>query len=116
MGRSTAFTGMTLVLVLPIAAFAADTAPALKVTGIQAIHHDGQTFITWNDVLPDTPGAAYLYQVYRAAEPITADNLGKAMRTHKGVLSNSAKCEWMAWKPRLKHDHSGVSCIITPRR
>ena len=109
-----------LVSAAAFAALAAVTGPlcaetaALKVTGIKAIHHDGQTFITWTDAAPGKAGAGFRYEVYRSTEPITAENLAKAERTHKGVLNNSAKCNFAAWKPDLRNDTSGRTCVIVP--
>lgn len=103
-----------LVLPAALAAAAGDSAQALKITGIRAVHHDGQTFITWTDVAPGAAGEAYRYEVYRSAEPITAANLDQATRTHKGILNNSAKCTFAAWKPQLRNDTSGITCVIVP--
>ena len=72
---------------IPAAARAAD----LEVTGIQAVHRDGQTFITWKDMAEGEEGAKYRYSLYRADRPITADNLGQAELCYHGVLNNSAK-------------------------
>lgn len=69
------------------AALAAD----LEVTGIQAVHRHGQTFVTWKDVAEGEAGAKYRYSLYRSPQPITADNLAKAELCYHGVLFNSAR-------------------------
>jgi hypothetical protein len=66
----------------------AQTAPA--VTGINALQHDGQTFITWTDVATGSVGANYRYDLYRStAGPIT--DLSAATLIQKGIYNNSGQ-------------------------
>lgn len=68
----------------------ADT-PVVAVTGVQAVHRHGQTFVTWKDAAEGPAGADYRYSLYRSARPITAENLAAAELCCRGVLFNSAK-------------------------
>jgi hypothetical protein len=66
----------------------AQTAPA--VTAIQAIQHEGQTFITWNDAATGTTGSNYRYDLYRSTSgPITT--LGSATLVETVIYNNSAQ-------------------------
>jgi len=40
------------------------TAAELNVTDVQAIHRNGQTFVTWKDVAEGEAGADYRYKLY----------------------------------------------------
>jgi hypothetical protein len=72
------------------AAAAAQSTP--NVTNIRVIHHDGQTFITWNDVAPGAAGANYRYDIYRSLTPITdAASLKVAKLIQLGVFNNSGQ-------------------------
>ena len=64
---------------------------SVEVTGIQAVHRHGQTFVTWKDVAEGEAGAKFRYSLYRSEQPITADNLAQAELCYRGVLNNSAK-------------------------
>ena len=76
-----------LSLLATVAAFA-QTAP--PVTGIQAIQHDGQTFITWNDAASGPTGANYRYNLYRSTNgPIT--NLSSATLVQQNIYNNSGQ-------------------------
>src|SRR5688500_362871 len=63
----------------------------VSVTNIQAIHRQGQTFVTWKDVAEGEEGVNFRYSLYRSSEPITAENLSQAQLCYRGVLNNSAK-------------------------
>lgn len=64
------------------------TAP--PVAGIQAIQHDGQTFITWADAGTGATGANYRYNLYRSTSgPIT--NLSSATIVQQGIYNNSGQ-------------------------
>lgn len=79
---------ISLVLLLLDVSVLAQTASS--VTGIQAIQHDGQTFITWNDVAPGATGANYRYDLYRCTSgPIT--NLSSATLVQTGIYNNSGQ-------------------------
>mgnify|MGYP003346557592 CR=1 FL=1 len=41
----------------------------VRPTGLTALHHDGQTFLTWNP----PPGTGWKYRVYHSASPIATD-------------------------------------------
>ncbi len=47
----------------------------LTVTGLQAVHRAGQTFLTWQE---DTTVVGEQYHVYRSTSPITTQNLNNA--------------------------------------
>jgi hypothetical protein len=65
---------------------------ALPVTGIQALHRDGQTFLTWTDAAPAAAGANYRYDVYRAAVPIgDAASLTAATLIQSRIFNNSGQ-------------------------
>jgi hypothetical protein len=67
-------------------------APAeVAVTGIQAIHRDGQTFVTWKDAAEGEAGASFRYALYRSPKPITQQNLAEATLCYDGILYNSGK-------------------------
>ncbi len=72
---------------LAIAALPASAA----VSGIQALHHDGQTFVTWMDAETGTAGTKYRYTLYRAAAPITQANLAGARQVATNILPFSGK-------------------------
>jgi hypothetical protein len=75
-------------MMLSVVTALGQTAPS--VTGIQAIQHDGQTFITWNDAAQGSAGLNYRYNVYRStAGPITSVN--SAMLVQTGIYNNSAQ-------------------------
>ena len=44
----------------------ATTANATRVTNLSAVHHDGQTFLTWSC----PPGTGWMYRVYASPDPI----------------------------------------------
>ena len=68
-------------------AFAQTAAP---VTNIQAIQHDGQTFITWKDAAAGQAGERYRYDLYRStAGPIT--DLDRATLVQRGIYNNSGQ-------------------------
>lgn len=58
---------------------------------IKPLQHDGQTFVVWKDRAEGDAGSDIRYNVYRALEPITEQNLGAAVLVAKGVLNNSGK-------------------------
>ncbi len=66
-------------------------AQAQEVTGIQAVHRHGQTFVTWKDAAEGEAGAKFRYSLYRSDKPITAENFDKAELCYHGVFNCSAK-------------------------
>ncbi len=67
-------------------------APAPAVSNIAAIHHDGQTFITWTDAASGAAGANYRYKVYRSLSPIIdAGSLAAAVLVQDNVFNNSGQ-------------------------
>jgi hypothetical protein len=66
-------------------------AQPLEVTGINAVHRNGQTFVTWKDVAEGERGAKYRYSLYRATTPIEKRTLSNATLVYRGVVNNSAK-------------------------
>lgn len=63
----------------------------LRVTGIQAVCRNGQTFVTWKDAAEGENGAKFRYALYRSDAPITAENFSQAELCYPGVLNNSCK-------------------------
>jgi hypothetical protein len=95
--------------------FFAATARAadLEVTGIQAIHRHGQTFVTWNDVAQGEAGAAYRYSLYRSEQPITAANVAGAELCYRGVFNHSARLYGTAFNSKDRLDVSkGFSVMV----
>jgi hypothetical protein len=85
----------------------------VEVTGIQAIHRHGQTFVTWKDAAEGEAGAAYRYSLYRSERPITAENLAEAELCYRGVLNNSARLYGTAFSSKDRLDSSkGYSVTI----
>lgn len=85
---------MTVRVFMAFAALAfapAAQAAEFEVTGIQAVHRHGQTFVTWKDIAEGEDGAKFRYSLYRSGEPVTAANLEKAELCYHGVLNCSAK-------------------------
>jgi len=79
-----------IALALVFANMTVEAQNAPSVTGIQAIQHDGQTFITWTDAAPGIYGVNYRYDIYRSANgPIT--NTGSASLVQMSVYNNSAQ-------------------------
>ncbi len=98
---------------LAVLAFAsALSAAELEVTGIQAAHRHGQTFVTWRDVAEGEEGASYRYSLYRSEQPITADNLAQAELCYHGVLNNSAKQFGYAFNAKDRLDPTKPYAII----
>ena len=70
------------------AAAGSQTAP--PVTNIQAIQHDGQTFITWADAATGSAGANYRYDLYRSTSGPISD-LNTATLVQQGIYNNSGQ-------------------------
>ena len=93
------------VLALTILLSANTTLPRpLEVTGINVVHRNGQTFITWRDVEEGERGARYRYSLYRAAAPIDQKTLSNATLVYRGVVNNSAKLFGSDFWPRDRLD------------
>jgi len=76
-----------LVLAADVAVLAQSAPP---VTDIQAIQHDGQTFVTWNDAATGSMGSNYRYNLYRSTTgPIKS--LATATLVQQGIYNNSAQ-------------------------
>lgn len=85
-------TNMRLILGVFFAALSAVAADAPPVTGIAAIHHNGQTFVTWTDAATGADGANYRYKVYRSTSPITdAASLAAGTLIQDGIFNNSGQ-------------------------
>ncbi len=66
----------------------ASISPAATVTGLGALHHDGQTFLTWTS----PPGTGWAYRVYTSAAPVLASaDLDQA--TLVSVVGDSTWCD-----------------------
>jgi hypothetical protein len=87
-------------------------AEEVAVTGIQAAHRHGQTFVTWQDVAQGEAGANYRYSLYRSTEPITAASLPRAQLCYRGVLNNSAKLYGSAFNSQDRLDPQKPYAII----
>lgn len=74
-----------------MAAAPAVKAEPVRVSGVKAVHRNGQTFVTWTDAADSAAGARFRYALYRSDRPITQNSLGQAERCYGGVLNNSAK-------------------------
>jgi poly(3-hydroxybutyrate) depolymerase len=99
-----------LVLVVARPVPAADEQPA--VTGVRAVHRDGQTFVTWADVAEGEAGAKFRYTLYRHTEPITAENLARAEVCGRGILNNSAKLYGSAFSAKARLDPAKPYTVI----
>lgn len=99
---------LTASLTAAVSAYAADDA----VTGIKAVYRNGQTFITWKETAEGEASAAFRYDVYRSAAPITQENIAKAERCHKGVPYNSAKLFGAAFNKKDRLDPAKPTAII----
>lgn len=97
-----------VLLMLVNTAIAADA----EVTGIRAVHHDGQTFVTWKDAAEGEAGAGFRYSLYRSDEPITAENLAHAEFCYQGVLNNSARLFGTAFNVKDRLDPTGPTATI----
>jgi hypothetical protein len=85
---------------------------AAEVTGIRAVHRNGQTFVTWNDAAEGEAGAGFRYSLYRSAAPITAENLAEAELCCRGVLNNSAKLFGSAFNMQDRLDPAKPYAVI----
>jgi hypothetical protein len=85
-----------------------------EVTGIEALHRDGQTFVTWTDAAEGEAGAKFRYSLYRSARPITAENLKDAELCYHGVLNNSARLFGTAFNAKDRVDPKKPTAVIEP--
>ncbi len=92
------------------AAASSATAEDGGVTGIRAVHRNGQTFVTWKDAAAGEAGAKFRYAIYRSVRPITQTNLGLAEKRVWGVVNNSARLYSFSFDKRLPVDR------LDPRR
>ena len=103
---------LATVLALTLALCGLAAAAEVTVTDIQAVHRDGQTFVTWKDAAEGEAGQSFRYSLYRSDQPITQDNLGKAQLCMKGVFNNSAKLFGHAFWPKERLDPKLPTCVI----
>src|SRR5262245_28392767 len=103
---TTSVSRFVAVCCLGLSAPAAVPAAAPEVSGIQAVHRHGQTFVTWKDVVEGEAGAKYRYSLYRSNRPITSQNLAQAELCCRGVLNNSAKLYGSAFNLKDRLDPS----------
>ena len=83
---------MKMILSILILCLTANTAVAeLNVSGIQAVHRNGQTFVTWKDVTEEDTGIAYRYSLYCSEHQITEARLAGLKPVISGLVNNSAK-------------------------
>lgn len=79
---------------------------------VRAIHHDGQTFVTWKDIAEGEAGAKFRYSLYRSDRLITAENLAQAELCYRGVFNNSAKLFGYAFNMKDRLDPSKPYSVI----
>jgi hypothetical protein len=82
----TTFLMTTLIIIFTCSAVA-----GLNVTNIQALHRDGQTFVTWIDVAEGEAGVGYRYSLYSSDRPITEAQLDGLKPVIHGIVNNSGK-------------------------
>jgi hypothetical protein len=77
-------------LALAALGLALPSVPALatQITALGAIHHDGQTFLTWTS----PAGTGWTYRVYRSASPIQT-SLDLATADSGGAVGDSTWCD-----------------------
>lgn len=84
----------------------------VEVNGIEAIHRNGQTFVTWRDVEEGERGAKYRYSLYRADSPITQETLAQATLVYRGVPNNSAKLFGSDFWPKDRLDPAKPTVVL----
>jgi hypothetical protein len=84
----------------------------LKVTGIRAVSHHGQTFVTWKDAAEGEDGAALRYVLYRSASPITEENVGAAEICVSGILNHSGRLFGTAFNPKDRLDPKRPMSVV----
>src|SRR6185436_8383543 len=60
----------------------------IRVTGLAAMHRDGQTFLTWTPAV----GEGWKYRIYASANPITT-SADLATATLLGSVGDSSACD-----------------------
>ncbi len=103
---------MRLIALIALLVPASALADGPRVTDIQAVHRNGQTFVTWKDAAEGEAGAAFRYSLYRSDKPITADNLDAAELCYHGVPNNSAKQFGYAFHSKHRLDPSKPTAVI----
>jgi hypothetical protein len=93
---------VTVVAVLGIAAGVC--AQDIKVTGIQAKHRNGQTFVTWKDAAEGEDSAGSRYSLYRSDSPITQENMAQAEACVTNLLYHSGKLFGSAFNKKDRLD------------
>jgi hypothetical protein len=63
-------------------------AGATAISGLGALHHDGQTFLTWTS----PPGAGWTFRVYRSPSAIESGS-DLATASHAGEVADSSWCD-----------------------
>lgn len=84
----------------------------LKVTGIRAISHHGQTFVTWKDAAEGEEGAGLRYVLLRSASPITEENAGAAEVCGSALLNHSGRLFGTAFNPKDRIDPKRPMSIV----
>src|SRR5688572_24027741 len=82
------------------------------ITDLRALHHHGQTFVTWTDLAEGEAGAKYRYRLYRSDRPITGENLARAELCYRGILNNSGRLYGTAFNMKDRLDAEKPYCII----
>ena len=111
-GQEPNMTRTPLFIFLVVVLAGAVLAEPVAVTGIKAVHRNGQTFVTWTDAAEGEAGANFRYAVLSSAEPITQANRTKATLCMKGVFNNSAKLFGHAFWPPQRLDPKTPTCTI----
>jgi hypothetical protein len=88
------------------------SAGAPMVTGICAVHRHGQTFVTCHDAAEGDAGARFRYSLYRAAQPITQENLPQAQPCYHGVLNHSGRLFGTAFNAKDRLDAAKPMAVL----
>lgn len=82
--------------------------------GLEVVHRDGQTFITWPDRAEGAAGAAFQYRLYRSTAPITSDaDLASAELVAAQIANNSGQLFGEGFRPENRIDPARPMSITT---
>ena len=84
----------------------------LKVTGIRAVSHHGQTFVTWKDAAEGEEGAGLRYVLLRSGSPITEENVAGAEVCISGILNHSGRLFGTAFNPKDRLDPKRPMAVV----
>ncbi len=82
-------------------------------SGLAVLHHDGQSFVTWNDRAQSDAGAGYRYRLYRSHTALTSDaDLANAEHIARGIFNHSGQLFGGAFNPTQRIDPTKPMSII----